>query len=185
MAHEFSILIKNFIKDRFVATVAPSSKFVLRRICNAIDFSKDITLVEYGPGTGVITKAILEKMSSKSKLIAIEKNKNLCSCLRKIKDSRLKIINGDVLEIDKLLKNVMKKEKADYVVSGIPFSLYKKENRALLIEKTDAILSDVGRFIVYQFSPIVKSHLICQFANIKTSFEPINIPPLFIMEASK
>ncbi len=185
MVHEFSILIKNFLKDRFVATVAPSSKFVLRRICKSIDFRRDITLVEYGPGTGVITKALLENMSPKSKLIAIEKNKNLCSCLRKIKDSRLKIINGDVLEIDKLLKNILKKGKADYVVSGIPFSLYKKEQRAESIKKTNAILSDTGRFIVYQFSPIVKSHLVCQFPNVKTSFEPVNIPPLFIMEASK
>lgn len=182
--NDFTALLKNFIKDKHVATIAPSSRFALRRICNAIDFSKDIILVEYGPGTGVITKAILQRMSPKSRLIAIEKNEGLFLYLKKIIDSRLQVINGDVLNVNILLKNFLKNKKADYVISGIPFSMYKKEDRAESIKKTRSILTKDGRFILYQFSPIVRRHLTGQFTNIKTSFELINIPPLFIMEAS-
>ena len=185
MIKEVPVLIKNFIMDKRVATVAPSSRFVVRRICKSIDFGRDITLVEYGPGTGVVTKALLQKMSPKSRLIAIERNKELFLTLKDIKDSRLRVVRGDVLKVDTLLKNILKKDKADYIVSGIPFSMCKKEERAILVGKTHFLLSDDGRFILYQTSTAMKQHLLPRFPNIKTSFEPINLPPLFIMEASK
>jgi len=185
MIKEVPILIKNLIRDKCVATIAPSSRFVVRRICNSIDFRGDITLVEYGPGTGVITSALLQKMSSNSELIAIEKNKGLFNYLNKIKDHRLSIINGDVMKVDTLLQKNLKRDKADYIVSGIPFSLCKKEERENLVGKTYALLSKDGRFILYQTSTAMKQHLIPQFAKIKTSFELINLPPMFILEASK
>lgn len=89
------------------------------------------------------------------------------------------------MKVDTLLQKNLKRDKADYIVSGIPFSLCKKEERENLVGKTYALLSKDGRFILYQTSTAMKQHLIPQFAKIKTSFELINLPPMFILEASK
>ena len=57
--------------DKNVASVARTSKKTVERICRAINFDKDIVLVEYGPGSGAFTKYLLSRMSLDSKLIAI------------------------------------------------------------------------------------------------------------------
>src|SRR4051812_11390935 len=51
--------IEILLKDRFVATVSPSSKFVIRRVLKALDLKHARVVVEYGPADGVITQPIL------------------------------------------------------------------------------------------------------------------------------
>ncbi|MEX0823167.1 MAG: rRNA adenine N-6-methyltransferase family protein, partial [Balneolaceae bacterium] len=74
--------IKNFIKDRDVASITPTSKRCVKKVCNHIDFTKDFTLVEYGPGDGVFSRFLLEKMSPGSRLILIEANENFVKHLK-------------------------------------------------------------------------------------------------------
>src|SRR5690625_7517344 len=66
--------LKTFIKDKDVASITPTSMHCVRKVCTNIDFSLDFTLVEYGPGDGVFTRYLLEKMSAGSRLIIIESN---------------------------------------------------------------------------------------------------------------
>ena len=59
--------------------------------------NKDIVL-EIGPGTGNLTKNILDQKPKK--LIVIEKDYNLSNILRKKFSSKIKIINDDILKIN-------------------------------------------------------------------------------------
>ena len=65
------IFFKTNIKDKKVASIYPSSKFLIKKICNKINFNNEITIIEYGPGTGAITKELLKKMNKNSMLVAI------------------------------------------------------------------------------------------------------------------
>src|SRR5690625_6900956 len=91
----------------------------VRKVCTNIDFSQDFTLVEYGPGDGVFTRYLLEKMSAGSRLILIEANADFVEQLREtIHDSRVEIHN--ILEGD--VESVIPSEyrcKINYVLSGI------------------------------------------------------------------
>jgi len=175
---------KNFLGDRNVASVMPSSLFAVRRVCNKIDFDKKVTVVEYGAGSGVFSRFILEKMNPQSKLILIETNKNFVSSLREINDPRVLVFNDSAENVGKILDECNLKD-VDYVVSGIPFSFLDKDLKARIIRGTHDSLSTGGKFLVYQFSNHVRKHLKQSFNKTNTSFELFNIPPLFIFESIK
>ncbi len=78
-------------------------KNILEKIVNLTNI-KDQSIIEIGPGTGNLTKFIL--INKPKKLIAIEKDKNLASDLKKNFKDNIEIINEDVLNInEKLLSN--------------------------------------------------------------------------------
>lgn len=93
---------------------------VLEKIIKASDLKEEDLVIEIGPGEGVLT----EKLASRaSKVIAIELDESLAELLRsKLRNKKnLKIINGDILEINipELLKN---NQASSYkIVANIPY----------------------------------------------------------------
>ena len=68
-----SNFLGEFIKERkIVGAIAPSSKFLMKKMIAPIDFQKADVIVELGPGNGVFTKSILERMKQTSKLFSFE-----------------------------------------------------------------------------------------------------------------
>jgi len=142
-------------------------------------------IVEYGPGTGPITRHILSKMSKNSKLILIETNKYLADRLRKLNDPRVYIFNDSAENIKEILKKCNEK-KIDYIISGIPFSRIRERDKKRILKKSHEVLKDNGMFLVYQVSyHIVKYLKSLKFKSIKKGFELLNVPPLCVVEAVK
>ncbi len=177
--------LKTFIKDRDVASITPSSLHCVKKVCTNIDFSKDIVLVEYGPGDGVFSRYILEKMSPNSKLILIELNTDFYKHLKAtIKDPRVEVYNmraGDVEEVlsPELIGNV------DYVLSGIPFSFLEKSRKRVVLMVTKNILKEGGLFLAYQTSGHLKKPVMEVFGNLETEREILNLPPYLIYRVVK
>jgi len=172
--------LKTFIKDKDVASVTPTSMHCVKKVCSNIDFSKDITLVEYGPGDGVFTRFLLEKMTPGSRLILVEANEDFVSHLTEtLNDPRIKIHNilaGNIVsEIDSEIIG-----KVDYVLSGIPFSFLKMDRKIMVLKATKKILKPNGLFLAYQTSGHLKKPVMEVFGNYDTDFVPLNIPPYFI-----
>ncbi len=172
--------LKTFIKDRDVASVTPTSMHCVKKVCTNIDFKQDFTLVEYGPGDGVFSKYLLNKMTPGSKLILIELNKDFAVRLQEsINDPRVEIHNtraGDV-------ESVLSPEDIghiDYVLSGIPFSFLKKDRKHVVLQATKNILREGGLFLAYQTSGHLKKPVMEVFGNYETDFVPLNIPPYFV-----
>src|SRR6056297_1646413 len=176
---------KTFIKDRDVASIIPTSIRCVKKVCNHIDFTKDFVLVEYGPGDGVFTRFILDKMSEDSRLILIEANENFASHLKEtINDSRVTVHNilaGDVESVigDRDMGSV------DYVLSGIPFSFLDKERKNIVLEATKNILKEGGKFLAYQTSGHLKKPVMEVFGNYDIEMEMLNIPPYLIYDVVK
>jgi phospholipid N-methyltransferase len=177
--------IRNFIKDRDVASITPTSSRCVVKVCNHIDFSKDIFIVEYGPGDGVFSRYLLDHMTPGSRLIMIESNEDFARHLRKsIIDPRAEVFNilaGDVID-------VMSPDdigKVDYVLSGIPFSFLKPVRKMKVLESTKTILRKGGKFLAYQTSGHLKKPLLRVFGNLETEREMLNIPPYVIYEVKK
>ena len=116
---------------------------ILNKIIESADIKKDDTILEIGPGLGILT---IELAKRARKVIAIEKDKNLCEILQKILDAEnvknVKIINADIL------KSRYKIQDTNYkVVANIPYYLtsplirkfletdYKPEFMVLMIQK--------------------------------------------------
>lgn len=177
--------IKNFIKDRDVASITPTSNRCVKKVCSHIDFSKDILLVEYGPGDGVFSKYLLEKMTPGSRLIMVESNANFVKYLKEtISDPRAEIFNilaGDIIDV----MNSEDIGKVDYVLSGIPFSFLKPVRKMKVLESTKLILKSGGKFLAYQTSGHLKKPVMRVFGNVETEREMLNIPPYVIYDVTK
>ncbi|HAP01681.1 MAG TPA: hypothetical protein DCQ93_07140, partial [Bacteroidetes bacterium] len=83
--------LNQFLENKKVGAVMPSSRYLVREMIKPIDFSKAHLIVEYGPGHGNITKEILKKMLPDAKLLVFEINPPFIEELEKIKDNRLHI----------------------------------------------------------------------------------------------
>ena len=110
------------------------SKSALADIIKSADLKSGELVLEIGPGQGVLTEAILVE---KTKVIAIEKDENLALFLTKkfadqIKNRQLKIITGDVLNLD--IKKILNK-KPYKIVANIPYYLTGQFFRQFLSAK--------------------------------------------------
>ncbi|MFH1724113.1 MAG: rRNA adenine N-6-methyltransferase family protein [Elusimicrobiota bacterium] len=171
-----------FLRDRAVASVAPSTKYLINRVVEAMALGGARTVVEYGPAEGVMTQRILSGLKADGVLVAVERNENFVKTLRKIGDGRLRVVHEDVQDIGRILKE-QGLASVDVVVSGIPFSLFDSSERRRLLAKTSSLLSPRGRFVAYQFTthliPLLKRY----FRKVDTQFEIRNLPPHFIFTA--
>lgn len=171
--------LKTILTDFWrVGMITPSSQYVIRRILKQFK-QEHLTIIEYGAGNGVITKKILKFLPPSGKILAIEINPAFLADLRKIRDPRLEVIEGDVLELCKTLP------KSDIIISGIPFSHVSRKKEEKIIDQTAYILNKNGLFIAYQTTPFLLRTLKKYFAKTELLFEPRNLPPFFIMIGKK
>lgn len=176
--------LKNFFNDVKVASITPSSGFSVKRLAKKIDFSQRIVIVEYGPGSGVYSKHFLEKMGSDSKLILIETNNDFVEQLRKTDDQRLSVFLDSAENVHKILEQCGEPH-ADYIITGLPFSYFSKEEKQAIVQNSYDSLKPGGKLLAYQFNYGVKESIKPHFDELKKDFEPFNLPPLFMFEALK
>ena len=175
--------LKTAVEDYRVAAVTPTSKYTIRKILGAME-PTHTSIVEYGAGDGVITREILKRIPARGSLIAIERNEHFAEELRAIGDARLTIVNDDVRIASKSLLR-FGLTPLHLVISGIPFSFFKPEDRESIIRDTHRALNSNGVFVVYQYSLLMLSLLKKYFSKVEWHFEPRNIPPYFVMIARK
>jgi phospholipid N-methyltransferase len=170
--------IKNFIQDRDVAAIAPSSSFLVERVCKWIDFDEPAVIVEYGPGNGVFSEYILEHMTADSTLILVESNPDLVEMLEEMTadDPRAVVVKDLAQNIKEILAD-QDIDAVDYIVSGIPFSFLDEEEREDLLNRTWDVLADDGKFLVYQNYNHLEEPLREHFSEVTKEREFRNIPP--------
>ncbi len=172
------IFARNFFKHpKMLGSLIPSSRFLVGQLLRRIDWSTARVIVEYGPGVGTFTKEILRRMRSDATLLVFETNADFVRHLREnFKDSRLHVIEGSATEVDHVIADRNLGE-ADYVISGIPFSIMPDGDREKVLRKTHDVLREGGAFLVYQFSTQVLGDLRRMFSRVDQDFELLNILP--------
>ena len=95
-------LFSNFLKKpKEIASAVPSSRYVIRNILKHIDFENAECIIEYGPGIGNITGALLKRLKPRARLICFETNKKFCRLLgENMRDTRLKIVNDTAKNLE-------------------------------------------------------------------------------------
>lgn len=176
------VFFSNFLNSpNEVAAIAPSSRHLINQILSHVALEDAKCLVEYGPGVGTVTYALLEKLGPDAKLVCFETNLKFCNFIKKsIKDDRLEVINDSAENLAYHLKR-LGIDSIDYAFSGIPFSLIERKNKKGIIKTTRDKLREGGKFVIYQqYSMTVKKYLKIYFESIRTKFELRNIPPSYV-----
>lgn len=181
-----ALFFRQFLASpKSVGSIIPTSKATVDALLDPIDWSRVRTFVEYGPGTGVFTRSILERARDDARVIAIDPNPVFIDHLRAtLPDRRLAAIEGSAESVEALLHE-QGREKADFILSGLPFSTLPAGMGDAIIAATQRALAPDGAFLVYQYSlsvlPLLKKH----FARIDVDREWRCIPPARLMRAWK
>ena len=176
--------LRHFIKSaKHTGAVAQSSKFLAKKMVHKSNLNNVKTIIELGPGLGSITKKIIEDMPSGSQLVTFEINKEFVIHLDK-KYPEAKHINANIKNLKKTLKenNI---EKADVIISGIPFAGFKKEECDKMFKEINAVMHADSRFILFTYTPIKFKSFFSQFQKIDISYVPLNIPPAYVVTLKK
>ncbi|HTK03963.1 MAG TPA: methyltransferase domain-containing protein [Candidatus Eisenbacteria bacterium] len=174
--------LKVAARDLRVGAVMPSSRWAVNKIMARVpDRLKSV--LEYGPGDGVLTHRLLDRLDSQGRLLAIESNPTFAAQLAKIEDPRFALVHGDAtVAADYAREHGL--AAFDLVISGIPFSMLSDKTRKDVVQMTWNLLRPGGVFLVYQTSPLMLPYLKKKFA-VRTALELRNVPPYFIMQATK
>ena len=167
-----------------VGAIMPTSARMANRMASIIDTGSGLPVLELGPGTGVITRAILDKGVKPENIVSVDYSSDFVRHLRG-KYPGVNFINGDAFSLAETLENY-RGQKFDCVISGIPLLNFPMHQRVKLIEDLLKLVP-VGRPIV-QFSygpvsPVVArpdSYTIKHF-----DFIMRNIPPAQIWHYKK
>lgn len=132
-------------KPRAVGSIVPTSSVTARKMASVVDPSSGLPVLELGPGTGVITKAILEAGVKPENLWSIEYSEDFVRHLRRDYPG-VNFIQGDAFDLDATLGD--KRDTVfDSVVSGVPLLNFPVPKRVAYVEDLlDRI--PVGRPIV-------------------------------------
>lgn len=180
------LFLKNFLKHPLMlGSAIPSSRYLISRVLDRIDWARVASAVEYGPGVGTFTRPILNRMTDDAKLLAIELNEDFAELLRAdIDDSRLRVAHGSCQEVGIWMKS-HGLQKADFILSGIPYTVLPQELRHKILTATCDALTPNGVFVVYQYTRAVLPDLQKVFSYVEDDFEPLNILPARVFYCRK
>ena len=160
-----------------VGSVIPSSGRLIRRMLDRVDWARTKLFVEYGPGVGTFCRPILERMAPDATLLVIDTNPDFIAYLKEtIVDPRFRAVLGSAADVETIV-TAAGFDKADYVLSGLPFSTLPEGVGDAIGKATHNVLRSGGAFLVYQFSPKCRDFIAPFFARIDHAFEPWNILP--------
>ena len=124
---------KGWLSDvKAVGAILPTSSITARVMASVVDTTSGLPVLELGPGTGVITKAILERGVAPDQLYSVEYSKDFADHL-KIEYPDVNIIQGDAFDLDTTLGD-KKDQMFDCVICAVPLIYIPAEQRAKLVE---------------------------------------------------
>jgi len=168
-----------------VGSMTPSSRFLAAKMLNHISIEEAKVVVELGPGTGVFTEKILEKMGENTQLIVVELNDDFYNTLQnKFHHPNLHLKHGSADQIGIYLKEYGF-EKADLIISSLPLANFPSDLRKNVIETAKNCLDDKGKFVQFQYSLQSLKTLKRNFHLVKVEFTAFNFPPAFVYTCSK
>ncbi len=115
-----------------VGAILPTSAVTARRMASVINPASGLPVLELGPGTGIITKAIIERGVAAENIVSIEYSTDFYQHLKRTIPG-VNFINGDAFDLDTTLGD-WKDRKFDAVISAIPMLSFPMEKRIALLE---------------------------------------------------
>ena len=132
-----------------IGALVPSGRALTSAIAGEIDVSSPGTVVELGPGTGCVTRALLDVGLPAARLLAIERNEFFCMLLRE-RFPDVRVICGEAQALGSLLKPAGAEPVAT-IVSSLPLLSLPGEVRRQILAAIFDVLADDGVLIQYTY----------------------------------
>ena len=172
-----------------VGAVLPSSRALAQELVGDLsDLGHGDLVVEYGPGTGAITRRIAEVLPQGVEYLGIELE---VSFVRKLSlhFPQLHFHHGSVADVEKILADAGLGAPRR-IVSGLPFASLPRAVQDAVVDGTGKILACGGEFRTFQYVHAYRMQTAQRFrAAMETRFaqsersRPVvrNVPPAFVL----
>jgi phosphatidylethanolamine/phosphatidyl-N-methylethanolamine N-methyltransferase len=163
-------------RPRMTGAIAPSGPALARRMASHVDPDEDAPVIELGPGTGVVTKALIERGIKPSRIFAIEYSPDFCRLLAE-RFPGITVIRGDAYDLDGTLPK-SRTGRVAAVVSSLPLVARPLADRQKLIVAGLERMAPGRPFI--QFSYLVKGPVEAIPGRFTAEASPwiwMNLPP--------
>ena len=142
--------LRNFAVDpRSVGAVAPSSPALVAEMVGWFDWQRHRRIVEYGPGTGVFTEAIVAERHPEAKFFAIELSADMVDRTRR-RCPGVDVQHGSVTDVDRYCdaRNVA---SLDAVVCGLPWAAFDENLQDAILTTMSLRLASDARFATFAY----------------------------------
>ena len=175
------VFFRGFLEHpRMVGSIIPSSRATIDKVLSRVDWDRCQLFVEYGPGVGTFCQPVLDRLPRGGELLVIDTNPLFIDYLRKtIKDSRFHAVLGSAEDVEEIVRSIGH-DKADYVLSGLPFSTLPEGVGPAIAAATHRVVRQGGAFMTYQFSATARDLTARHFPRVETGFAWWNIPPCLV-----
>jgi phospholipid N-methyltransferase len=185
--------IKQFVfHPTKTGAVAPSSKGLADLITNVADLSNTSAVIEFGPGTGVFTEKIFQKISKNTKFFALEINPDFVEATRN-RCPEVIVYQDSATNAKKYLNELGLKE-CDCIICGLPWASFSEDLQNELLDTIIDVLKPGGKFLTFAYLQGLllpagmrfKKKLSARFNKVtKTRTVWLNLPPAFVYCAEK
>jgi phosphatidylethanolamine/phosphatidyl-N-methylethanolamine N-methyltransferase len=148
-AEQLQFLKGLLARPKNVGAIAPSSPALARAIARQIDLSLDGPVLELGPGTGVVTEAIIERGVTADRITAIEYDPDFTAMVRR-RFPKVRVVQGDAFDFIRTLA-LKDDDRFAAVISGLPLLNHPPQRRQMLIEQALARLKPGAPYIQFSY----------------------------------
>jgi len=178
---DYALFIYEWVRDgkrrKRIGAVAPSSPGLCRAMTDWLP-GPDEYVIELGPGTGVVTKAILDRGVRPDHLISIEMSPELADMVKK-RFPGIRVVNGDACKLGEYVRQLVPQGKTvGAVISSLPLRNFPIELAETLAKEIHNALRPEGRWV--QFSYRISTNRHCgdhHFKALPSKIVWLNIPP--------
>jgi phosphatidylethanolamine/phosphatidyl-N-methylethanolamine N-methyltransferase len=136
-------------RPKNIGAIAPSSRALARAIARQIDPARPGPVLELGPGTGVITQALLERGLAPERLTLVEYDPDMAAFLTR-RFRGVQVIEGDAFDLGRTLDGKAS-EEFSAIVSGLPLLNFPVSRRRVLMEGMGRRLLPGAPFIQFSY----------------------------------
>ena len=175
---QWGVFFRGFLEQpKMVGSIIPSSRYTIDKMLAPVRWDECELFVEYGPGVGTFCGPVLEKLRRDGALIVIDTNPLYIDYLKRTyADSRFHAVLGSAEDVEAIVA-AHGYEKADYVLSGLPFSTLPDGVGPAIAAATHRVIRPGGAFLVYQFTARARDFMARHFTHIDAGYEWRNILP--------
>lgn len=173
-----------------VGSLTPSSRVLARAMVRDLTLEGARIVVEYGPGTGVFTRHILDRLTSDARYYALEPNPVFHRRLKRRFPQVDLIADGAERAADHLARHA---GEVDAVFCGLPFSFMSRGALRATVEATSRLLRPGGHFRAFlyhhtyclpkltAFRRLIARHV----GEVRTVAVWTNLPPAMVVSCQK
>lgn len=167
---------------RQVGAVWPTSRHAVRDLLDLADFESARVVVEFGTGTGVYTREVLERLHPEARFLSFELDPELVTAVSELlEDPRMKVIHDSAENVEDYLGG----EEVDVIVCSLPFTSLPSRLSHDILALSRKVLARNGTMLVLQYSTTVLPYLKEYFFPVARRISPLNLPPAFLFACGK